>query len=302
MGADAARAGSSGRKAGKQDWRKVKKLGSREAFFRTDEPDGTPLLVVSLFHKTASTSFSTFVRANLCRGPVEQAALPHEIGNRAAPGPQLDWYAGWYRGLEPERRARLRCVMSANAGYVLPALDRPAETLMVVREPVDRVISVHFDFDHRLPEDVERPVESLAAAYAGGGAWAVDRVGKAWDYFNGQSRRLLSMFHDVSGLFFDREPGDADLWRSRLREIVAGRLFVGVHDRIADFVDEVAARQGWEPFLPHAKVNANRPSAGEIPDELRGTIRAYNWLDAELYELARTAQAGRSAAAAAGRQ
>src|SRR5207249_5875597 len=56
----------------------------------------------------------------------------------------------WYRSLDEGRRGRLCCVMSHSGGYVLPALDRPAEALVLVREPVDRILSHHyFQRSHR---------------------------------------------------------------------------------------------------------------------------------------------------------
>jgi hypothetical protein len=113
---------------------------------------------------------------------------------------------------------------------------------------------------------------------------------------NWQSRALLSVFHDVSELEPSAGPGaDADLWRARLRELVEDVFLVGVQDRFEQYVDVLARRYGWEAFVPQSKVNPERPPLSEVPAELRETILAYNWLDAELYDLCRQAQQRREA-------
>jgi hypothetical protein len=63
-----------------------------------------------------------------------------------------------------------------------------------------------------------------------------------------------------------------------------------VQDRFEDYVDSLARRYGWTAFVPRSKVNRERPKVSEVSPELRETIRAHNWLDAELYELAVWAQ------------
>jgi hypothetical protein len=181
--------------------------------------------------------------------------------------------------------------MSHWAGYLLPALERPAEALALVREPVDRTLSYyHFKQRRRGPERPLEPLEQLYETGAGGRAELMAQL------CNWQSRALLSVFHDLSELEPSTGPGaGADLWRGRVRELVEGVFLVGVQDRFEGYVDVLARRYGWQAFVPQSKVNPDRPPLSEVPAQLRETILAYNWLDTELYDLCRQAQQRREA-------
>jgi hypothetical protein len=269
---------------------------STEAFFCRDGDHEGPLLVVYHIQKTAGTALREVVRSNLAPADVEIVPDLREL--RYASDALLSWHREWYRSLGEERRARLCCMMSHSAGYLLPALDRPAETLVVVREPVDRVLSFYWEKRRNFLKrrDPETPFNLLEQVYA---APPTDRPPQSWpQFFNWQSRSLLSVFHDVSELATTAGPSpDAELWRSRLRELVDGGVFfVGVQDRLDGYVDLLARRLGWETSsVPQRGVNKHRPRLSESPAEVRETILAYNWLDAELHELCRAVQMRREA-------
>ncbi len=268
--------------------------GDFEAFFRTDGEAG-PLVVVYHVQKTAGTSLRRVVRANL--PPAEADARQYLFKEAKTPTDMLAWHERWYRSLDDDRRGRLCCVMSHWAGYLLPALDRPADALVLVREPVDRTLSYYWFKQRR--RGPERPLEPLDRLYELRGNRSDGEQRPAlWDQLcNWQSRALLSPFYDTAELEHSAGPSaDADVWRSRLRELVERVYLAGVQDRFADYVDQLARRYGWEVFEPRNKVNPQRP-AEEAPESLRETILAYNWLDAELYELCRAAP--RQAAGAA---
>ena len=260
--------------------------GDFEAFFRTDGEPG-PLIVVYHVQKTAGTSLRRVVRANL--PPSEVEAQPYLHKEAKTPTELLAWHDRWYRSLDDERRARLCCVMSHWAGYLLPALDRPADALVMVREPVDRTLSYYWFKQRR--RGPERPLEPLGRLYElRGNRSDGERRPLLWAQLcNWQSRALLSVFHDTSELAYSAGPSaDADLWRERLRAVVERVYMVGVQDRFAEYLAALAQRYGWETFEPRNKVNPVRP-AEETPAKLRETILAYNWLDSELYELANRA-------------
>jgi hypothetical protein len=258
--------------------------GEFEAFFRTDGESG-PLIVVHHVQKTAGTSLRRVVRANL--PPSESETLPYLHKEASTPQEFLSWHGDWYRGLDDDRRARLTCVMSHWAGYLLPALDRPADALVLVREPVDRTLSYYWFKQRR--RGPERPLEPLGRLYElrGNRSDGVERPG-LWDQLcNWQSRALLSPFHDTSELGHSAGPAaNADLWRERLRELVERVYVAGVQDRFSEYLELLAQRYGWEVFEPRNKVNEIRP-VEDVSPELREKILAHNWLDAELYELCR---------------
>jgi hypothetical protein len=265
----------------------LKRSASTEAFFRTDARHDGPVVVVYHIQKTAGTALRHVVRANLPPAEVELLADLRSL--RHAPRDLVSWYGEWYESLAADRRDRLCCVMSHLAGYVLPALDRPVEALVLVREPVDRTISYyHVKRRRRAPD---KPFRALEEIYAGDPAARGLRP-ESWEqFFNWQSRCLLSVFHDVSALPTSAGPSaDADVWRERLRDLVERVFYVGVQDRFGDYVDSLSERFGWQAFVPRSKVNPSRPGVAEVSNELRETIGAYNWLDAELYGLARSAQ------------
>jgi hypothetical protein len=276
--------------------------GSTEAYFRTDGRHDGPLLVVYHIQKTAGTSLRRIVRANL--PPVELAIEADLQKLRYKPDELLRWHREWYASLEEDRRDRLACVMSHSAGYLLPALDRPAEALVLVREPVDRVLSFYW-YKRRRPGDPpvgnKAPFLELEEIYALSGEERAamrkpSRLESFEQFSNWQSRALMSVYHDVSSLSFSAAPpADADLWRERLRVLVTEVFTVGVQDDLPRFVDLLARRHGWSATaIPKAKANVQRPD--EISPQQRETILAHNWLDVELYELAREAQLAREAA------
>jgi hypothetical protein len=272
----------------------LKRSGATEVFFRSDGLDTGPLVVVYHIQKTAGTALRHLVRANL--PPVETEIMPGMQSLRHSPDRLLSWYQDWYHGLDPDRKARLCCVMSHLSGYLLPALDRPAEALVLVREPVDRTVSYyHVKQRRRKPDRLYAALEEIYATPPSERPDSAKR--ERWEqFYNWQSRCLLSIFHDVSELPTAAGPSrDADLWRARLHELVDGIFFVGVQDRFAGYVGSLARRFGWTAFVRHSKVNPQRPPVSEISEDLRDTIRAYNWLDAELYELCRQAQDRREA-------
>jgi hypothetical protein len=269
---------------------------STEAFFRTDGPHSGPLLVVYHIQKTAGTALREVVRTNL--PPADVEITPDLRDLRYEPAELLRWYRDWYLALDDDRRARLCCVMSHSAGYLLPALDRPAEALVLVREPVDRVLSFYHEKRRNFlrDRDPNTPFNLLEAVYSPPTAKGPPQ---AWpQFFNWQSRSLLSVFHDVSSLPATAGPSpDADAWRARLRELVDRVFLVGVQDRFPEYIDSLAGRLGWRDlFVPQSGVNRHRPPLSEASAEVREQILEHNWLDAELYGLCSRAQARRAAA------
>jgi hypothetical protein len=278
--------------------------GSTEAYFRGEGEEPGPLIVVHHIQKTAGTSLRRVVRANLPPGEVE--ITPDLRSLRYAPQEALAWYRDWYASLGEARRSRLCCVMSHSAGYLLPALDRPAEALVLVREPVERVLSFYGykrrNYFKQRPADA--PFVSLEDVYATPEADRTTKPAKleSWEQFsNWQSRCLLSIFHDVAELPLGAgPPPDADTWRGRLRELVDRVFLVGLQDRFGPYVEALARRYGWQPFVPSSKAG-DQSSLPQLSPELAEAIRAHNWLDLELYELCRKAQAQLEAEAQAAR-
>jgi hypothetical protein len=268
-----------------------------EFFFSEDRT--TPLILVAHISKTAGTALRRFVRSNLAEAEIEVIQNLRYVAR--TPAERLDWFREWYGSLGDDRRAQLCCVMSHWAGYLLPALDRDADALTLVREPVDRTLSYFFHKQRQHPEWSLDSLERLADE-RGLPEWREQGDGKLLDrlFNNWQSRALLSIFHDVSTLEHAAgSPAERELWRKRLRELVDQVFLVGVQDRFEQYAAMLARRYDWQDVLvPHAKVNPQRPSSPAVSSGLRAAILDHNWLDRELHELSRRSQIERESIAA----
>ena len=224
-----------------------------------------------------------------CRRP---RSRPSPYLHKEAKTPQelLAWHDRWYRSLDDERRARLCCVMSHWAGYLLPALDRPAEALVMVREPVDRTLSYYWFKQRR--RGPERPLEPLDRLYElrGNRSDGEQRPALLGAALQLAEPRLLSVFHDTSELAYSAGPSaDAELWRERLRELV-GRVYASVsRTGFAEYLGVARAAVRLEDVRAAEQGQPRAPGRGDVSAELRETILAHNWLDSELYELANRA-------------
>jgi len=259
-------------------------------------PPGAPEPpAVLLFHhipKTAGTSLRNFIQANLA-GHEHVWDVPRVSRDRAA---LLEWYRVALHGLSDDRRARLACVMSHSANFMLPALEGPVHAVTMLRDPVDRVGSQWAVRSDRARRKAERKRSEAARTLREGSlAELYERLGggtprdselppRFASFFNGQSRSLLRPHYDLDDLPYSAgPPPDADRWRERLFEDVAPRYEIGLREDFEAFVQRLAARYGWRVLLPRAKVNAHR---GARPEPDAGTvtaIEAHNWLDLELY-------------------
>jgi hypothetical protein len=270
---------------------------STEMYFRADGRRHDPLIVVYHIQKTAGTALREVLRENLPPGDLELGDDLRDL--RYEPDALIAWHRRWYEQLDPARRDSLCCVMSHAAGYILPALDRPAETLVLVREPVDRVLSFYWEKRRNFlrRRDPDAPFNLLERVYESPSESAKPPP-QAWpQFYNWQSRSLLSVFHDISSFPATAgPPPDADVWRERLHDVVERVFYVGVQDRFPEYLELLAGRFGWQQAIaPRSGVNRNRPPLSESAEDVRETIRQYNWLDVELYELCRSIQERREA-------
>jgi hypothetical protein len=271
-------------------------VADRTEFFFAEERAPAVIVFVHI-PKTAGTALRRCVRSNLA---AERDVVQNIRSVADTPAEKIAWFREWYRSLEEDRRDRLSCVMSHEAGYLLPALDRDVDALTLVREPVDRTLSYYF-FKQRQFEPRKQPewsldsLEGLAEKRSSPG-WRqrAAREGKVLDqlFNNWQSRALLSIYHDASTLDAGVDSSaERDLWRQRLRDLVDEVFLVGVQDRFQQYTALLARRYGWQKVrVRHAKVNPQRPAGATVSPELRAAILDYNWLDRELYELSRQAQ------------
>lgn len=280
-----------------------------EMYFERDRTDA-PLLIVHHIRKTAGTSLREVMKANY--GQADRVLVPgvgYKKGVEVSRARMLDSHARLWQGLSPDERAALRCVASHEANFLKPFVDRPCLVATLVRQPVDRVLSRYY-FANRptsgqttkktrgwrnrgVRAGVSRVLRQipLEQVYSAEGAGSADipknESALGWlSLFNGQARSILEPFYDTSTLRPTEGPSeDADIWRGRLKDVVAEHYMLGVSELFEGFVEVVSQRFGWtERFSPRAKVNTGRPTADTLDEELLASIARYNWLDVEIYE------------------
>jgi hypothetical protein len=177
-------------------------------------------------------------------------------------------------GLPPEKRRGVR-LFEAHAGYGLHRfLPEPSLYLSMLREPVDRVISVYC---HLRAEGLVDPAVTIEEFVLHG---AADRV---WWTDNAQVRYVAG----EDGVIVDVPRGRCtramlDLARRRVDTAFA---FVGITERFAASIVLLRRLLGWH-FCHYAPANATRgrPRTQDLPPESLELIREHNALDLELYD------------------
>jgi hypothetical protein len=182
--------------------------------------------------------------------------------------------------LDRRRRSRLRCVVGPAALGVAAHLPE-SRACAVVRHPTDLVASRYYaakeDREQPRPSDEElldvlatmpldRVYERFAAAAPPSGP-----VHRRWSaYCNPQARMLLG---GAALPFTAGPPADADAWRERLWAVVDGLDTVARPDTLERIV-------GAKVATKHDTVGTG---AAQLLPAARAAVRAYNWLDLELY-------------------
>jgi len=181
----------------------------------------------------------------------------------------------YLRNLPEARRRKIR-VYAGHFPYIaVDAFDPPATTLTLLREPVDRTVSLLRQWSRNRPE------QSLS----------LEDVYELPEVFE----RLL---HNHQTKVFSMTAEDEPLGYLQMIDVDAARLasakanlakidVVGLTERYDDFLDLVVARFGWD-VKREVRANAS-PRATELPasDALRARIAEDNAIDLELYDYAR---------------
>jgi len=159
-------------------------------------------------------------------------------------------------------------------------IDGPVTTLTILREPVERVLSLLRSAGRgSLEEAHDRLLNQTVVTMKGH---------PALDPHNSMTR-MLSLTRDEMRA---SRSGRVDLrpeHLERAKEGLAGVDVVGLQERFGDFCGELAARFGWRLGEPEM-VNTTDPV--EVPDGLRDQIAEENALDVELSEFARQLLSG----------
>jgi len=249
-----------------------------------------PLLIHHHLPKTAGRSLRVVLEENY--GPGELLNLT----GREEGADLTSWYRSWWQSLPGDERARARCVTSHTAQYLFPVVEeRPVRAFCMLREPVERVISLVF-FIRWMDEHGKRsPMLSamrerswaLKDVYRDiGGEENLDPELKRlfWPLFNGQTREVAGPALDWSSPPFGAGAVGLEPLREAASRLLSERYLVGVSERFSEslrlFVDAFSWRRA---FVPHVNVRPYGSKRSEVDEETRSLIRAYNAVDFELH-------------------
>jgi len=224
---------------------------------------------------------------------------PEELVNLTGQeeGDPAQWYRTYWESLTPEQRSSVRCVTSHYSQFPIPVVtDRPVRVFCMLREPVERVISLLFFLrwmdEHGSPSPVlakmrERGWE-LKDVYRNLGCdreCSPEDAALFWRLFNGQAREILEPQVDPTLPPFAPQGsgpvGIEDEVRARLSEVYV----VGVSERFSQSIRLLGESFGWRKvFVPQLNVRPYPSSRSEIDEETRSLIRLHNGLDRDLHD------------------
>ena len=151
-------------------------------------------------------------------------------------------------------------------------VSRPCEYVTILREPVDRILALQF----QQPEDT--PERVLARL----------RQGQFRTRSPNMAVRLITSHSadEIRAGYDKKKLGVAELEsaKANLRQMA----FVGIFDELEQSIRQIQAlanvpQEGW----CHANASPYRPKDLVVPDDVQQLIRERDWMDVELYELAK---------------
>ncbi len=268
----------------------------RRFWQRDREPAPTSYGPVVIYHhisKTGGTSLRQVVQANYKGKALQEWYGP----NRGS----VAWYEEHYHALSPRRKAAIQCIASHSAHYLIPVIDRPFRVFTLVREPVDRVISLYY-FTKILARsgkgkgaEIGRALEELGweltdiYQHLGNQTTITPEQHRLFaPFFNGQARAILGPHMDTASMpFVQGLPDILTPFQDKLQVVLDAHYELGVTEDYDRSVRYFAQVFGWRRvFFRKKNPTRNRPRLDELPAALIAVIRSFNALDVWLHEYA----------------
>ena len=184
-----------------------------------------------------------------------------------------------YDAMSDEELARYD-LLKGHFDYALRArLRRPAQFLTMLRDPVDRVVSLYHQWRRSPVPPGGLGGEAVAKRYDLADFIDCGETAVEWRCVNAQVYQIADRVRQARDPEKDREM--LDLAKAHLREFA----FVGVSERFAESVTTLCGRFGWP--VPATMPSANvADEAGGIEPAIRRRIEERNVADRELYDFA----------------
>jgi len=264
---------------------------------KTNEERAGTLEPVLIFHhiaKTAGSSLRRVLKANYKRRELLECYGP----NRAS----VDWYDTYYHSLPYRRKAAIKCIAAHSAHYLMPVIDRPFRVFSMLRDPVDRAISLYYftkglahqgetkgGIGARIGREIERLGWGLEDIYLNVGVkdWGLAEERQVFaPFFNGQSRVILAPHRTLADLPFYTETTEAVIsFESTLDELLERHYVVGVTEHYEESMALFAETFGWRHvFVERKNTTRQRPRGKEIPADLAMLIRSFNQMDQHIHQ------------------
>jgi hypothetical protein len=252
-----------------------------------------PVVIYHHIAKTGGTSLRKVVQANY-RG---KALLELYGPNRG----YVDWYERYYSSLSPKRKASIQCIAAHSAHYIIPVIDRPFRVFTLLRNPVDRVISLYYFTRILAKQGAGKGSEmgimldtlgwNLADIYINAGLKgriAPEQRPLLAPFFNGQSRAILGPHLDATVMPFEQgEPAVMDVFQTTLNDVINRHYELGITESYETSVRYFARIFRWRRvFFQHKNQTKNRPKVEDIPIDVREMILSFNQMDATLHQKA----------------
>jgi Sulfotransferase family len=245
---------------------------SREHSDTTDGPGPTAGQRFFFVHvmKTAGTTFALQLRSEFS----EESIYPAKGHDWESPA-DLERYTDIPRvlGLSAERRSQIRVYTGHFPYMVRELIDPRLVAVTLLRDPVERTISVLKHFKRLDDRYCDMDLEEI---------YDDDHIFRSFIH-NYQTAVFSRTLED--GVQPIRDPISVDERRLAFaRDNLAKVQVVGLTSRYAEFVDELRARFGWWPTRPDRTGRANVSSeAWEVPPALRQRIADDNAYDMEFF-------------------
>jgi hypothetical protein len=202
------------------------------------------------------------------------------------------WFREWFATIPSRARSRLQCVAGHEVALLVPLLDEPPRIFSLLRDPVDRAISLYTFLTTRYDAGIDM---SPAAADIRERGWSLADIyrnadtapPRLADFFNAQVRRLTLPYRIDRFPFAPIAPADVPDDMTQLQQTLDAFYTLGVQERHDASVARFARTFGWGDLRTDmANVTPGRCAVTDLPADVVDLIRSYNQLDIALHERA----------------